>query len=61
MWWYNNQTGNFHVGEQPTKEVNDEQVIDEEYVVIVDKPGEDYVWDGTSWLTKEEYKNKGMI
>jgi len=61
MWWYNDKTGNFHVGEQPTKEVNEVIEDDLDYVVIADKPSEDYVFNGTVWVTREQYKLEGGI
>ena len=57
MTWYNDKTGNFYVGEQPTKEVYDgENTIiedDLDYVVIADKPSENYYYDGSVWIAKE--------
>lgn len=53
MWWYNDKIGNFHVGSQPTKEVNEVIEDDLDYVVIADKPSEAYYYDGSNWILKE--------
>lgn len=67
MTWHNPLTGNFYVGEQPTKEVNEVVEPDLDYAVIADKPSEDYYYDGVAWvlkgvvpLTKSDMKRVGL-
>jgi hypothetical protein len=60
--YYNEKTGNFalvqpNVTESVTDEVTNEitEVIvglDPDYILIADKPSEDYIYDGIQWVTK---------
>jgi hypothetical protein len=60
--YYNNITGNFAIT-QPnlTENIIDEVTyemteviigLDPDYVLIADKPSEDYIYDGTNWVAK---------
>jgi hypothetical protein len=69
--YYNNKTGNFaltqpNLTENVIDEVTHEMTeviigLDTDYVLIADKPSEDYVYDGSQWVTKEQYKLEGGI
>jgi hypothetical protein len=60
--YYNEKTGNFaltqpNLTESVIDEVTNEMtevviVLDPDYVLIADKPSEDYVYDGTQWVVK---------
>jgi hypothetical protein len=60
--YYNEKTGNFaitqpniteNVIDEVTSEITEVIVgLDPDYVLIADKPSEDYIYDGTQWVTK---------
>jgi hypothetical protein len=60
--YYNEKTGNFaltqpNITESVIDEVTNEMTevnigLDPDYVLIVDKPSEDYIYDGSKWVYK---------
>jgi hypothetical protein len=60
--YYNNKTGNFalvkpnlteSIIDEVTQEITETIMgLDTDYVLISDKPSEDYIYDGTQWVAK---------
>jgi hypothetical protein len=60
--YYNEKTGNFALAQpnltesvidEVTSEITEVVVgLDTDYVLIADKPSEDYIYDGTQWVAK---------
>jgi hypothetical protein len=60
--YYNEKTGNFsptqpNLTENVIDEVTHEMIeviigLDTDYILIVDKPSDDYIYDGTRWVAK---------
>jgi hypothetical protein len=60
--YYNNKTGNFaltqpnlteSIIDEVTNEITEVIIgLDTDYVLIEDKPSEDYIYDGTKWVAK---------
>lgn len=54
MWYFNEKTGNFAVGNKPTAEIDGVHVEERGWVKIPTRPEppDDYIFDGSRWIEK---------